>query len=359
MDIGWSARTFLGEVARSVRSRPFSFLVVVLVMAGGSLAAGTLDMVAWRDDARLLAEQEAAGSLVIRASAGDGSAAISTSACLSLNRSGGVRAAGGVGVGTLVHPATSPGLGFRVLPAAGRIIPALTGSADRTDPGLIVADAVAEQVGLATGSRIVVDAVPTTVSAVAPLGQRDPRLGRVGLDLGAPPPALVACYVAFTDDYALQALSSRLPATFAATDQLQLTRLLTTGQGTPDPAQLWDSRAVRDLYLPLGLLAAVVHALVVRGQRHEYSIYLVTGSTRAEVAFMILVGGHAATIVGTALSAAWLALLGRLWHVPGHGLQLGLLAATRTGLVVAVLLPLGLAWLVRANLHRLLRERGS
>lgn len=358
--MSWSVRAALGETGRSLSCRPFATLLVGFIVAGSALAAGALDMLAWRDDAKLAASQEAAGSLVIRASAAGESASIETAACLALNRADGVRAAGGIGAGGLEYAGTSPGLGFRVLPAAGRIASALTGAtlaAQQSGAGLIVADDVAQQVGLAPGSWTVVHGTRTRVSAVLPLGQRDPQLGRVALNVAAPPDVLTACYVEFADDYALRTLAAQLPTVFAATTDLRLVRLFATGDGTPDPARLWETRPTRNLAAALGLLTALVYLIVSRSRRQEYSIYLVTGSSRAQVAFLVLLGGYAVVAAGTAVAAAWLALLARAWDVPGFGWQLGVLAAAHTGIVAMALLPLSLTWLMRANLHRLLRER--
>ncbi|MFC4243882.1 hypothetical protein ACFOYW_10885 [Gryllotalpicola reticulitermitis] len=56
---------------------------------------------------------------------------------------------------------------------------------------------------------------------------------------------------------------------------------------------------------------------------------------------------------------AWLVLVGHINEVPCHGIQLGLRAAASTTLVADALIPLAVGWLFRANLHRLLRERGD
>ncbi|WP_425955267.1 hypothetical protein [Xylanimonas sp. McL0601] len=359
--MSWSPTGLLGEVARTILARPLQYLVVTLVIAGVGLAAGGLDMIAWRDAAALRTVQESAGSLVIRATARDGSSTIDAAACLALDRSSGVAAAGGIGASRLVHAATSPGLGFRVLPAAGNITQALTGaSAAPSGPGLIVADAVAEQVGLRAGSLTSIDGTVTPVVAVAPLGQRDQELGRIALTLTTSPRTLTACYVAFTDEHALRTLSNLLPATFAATgDNLTLTRMFATGDGIPDPSTLWDTRPARYLYLAAGTLAVLILTITVRAQRHEYAIYLITGTTRAGVAGHVLVAGHAIVLTALAITIAWLTLLGHLGHVPAHGIQLGIAAAVRTTITATALLPLTLAWLAHANIHRLLRETAA
>lgn len=360
--MSWSGLAFLGEVGRSMTSRPFSALVLCLVISGGAIGAGAADMASWHDDAKLSAAQESLGALVIRVTAGNDAAAVSDAACLSLNRSSGVRAAGGIGSGTLEYASTSPGLGFQVLPATGLIVQALTGRGAITaanPAGLVVSGEVAQQVGLRDGARIVVDGIQTRVAGIAPLGQRDPLLGRVALSLGAPPAELTACYIEFTDDYALRTIETALPGTFADTPNLQLTPLFATGNGTPDPAELWSARPTRDLYLPVGLLGALICLLVTRSRRHEYSIYLITGSTRSIVAFIILTYCYAIIAASTIVSATWLVVLGRLWQVPGYGIELGLLAAAHALVVVSAMLPLSLGWLPRADLHRLLLERSS
>jgi hypothetical protein len=359
--MSWLGLALLGEVGRSLRTRPFSALVLCLVISGGAIAAAATDMTSWHDDVELSATQESLGSLVIRVTSGDNSATVSDRACISLNSSNGVRAAGGIGAGTLEYISTSPGLQFAVLPASGAIVQALTGqSGVPVNPtGLVVADEIAEQVGVRDGSRVVLDGMPTRVSEVAALGQRDPLLGRVALDVGPPLAELTACYVEFTDDYALQQLETTLSGTFASTPNLQLTRLFATGNGTPDPAELWSDRPTRDLYIPVGLLGALICLLVIRGRRHEYSIYLITGSTRSTVAFLILIYGYTVIAASTVISAIWLAALGRIWHVPDYGIQLGLLAAAHVLVVVSALLTLSLGWLPRADLHRLLRERSN
>ncbi|MDR1999175.1 MAG: hypothetical protein LBQ06_04435 [Frankiaceae bacterium] len=359
---GWSSGAFLGEARRTLTSRPFSFLVVVLILVGAGLGAGALDMTAWRDAHNLQVTQESLGSLVIRISAGDDSATVSAAACLQLGASTGVRAAGGVGAGTLMHTSTSPGLGFRVLPAVGQVARVLAGTgaaAVPAGPGVVIADDLASQMGLAAGSWAVIDGALTTVAAVLPLGRRDPRMGRVALSPGAPAAGLTACYVEFADAYAMQALAGQLPGLFAATANLQLKRMFATGTGIPDPQRLWSARPARYLYLPLGIGAALIYLLVVRARRNEHAIYLVTGASRPEAALMILICGHALVLASLGISAAWLALLARLWQVPGYGLQLGLLAAARAHLVALAALPLSIGWLARANLHRLLRERTS
>lgn len=357
----WSTRAFLGEVLRSLTSRALSAAILVAVFSGTALAAGWTEMVAWRDDARLAAAQQASGSLVIRATTSDPSESISTAACRSLAHVGGVRAAGGVASGSVQYASTSPGLGFRVLPATGQIVAALTGAdpGDVSRPGLVVADALAEQLGLAARSNMVVGGTATTVAAVAPLGQRDPQLGRVALSLAAPPPALTACYIEFADDYSLGTLSTQLPAIFADTAHLKLDRLFAVGRGNPDPAALWNERFSRLIFLPLGALGALVHALVVRGLRQEYSVYLVTGSRRRHVAFMVLLSGCLISCASAAIALSWLALAAYLSDVPVRGLQFGVRAAAGTVVTAAVLMPLSILWLARANLHRLLRERGS
>jgi hypothetical protein len=351
----WRPDALLREAGSNLSARRgrYSVLaVLVAVLVGGLVWA---DMSAARAAIEGKRELLAAGGTVVIAAREQGG--LDAARCVELGSQGHVVAAGGLARGETVYFDHAPGTPFQSLLVTGDLVTVLDpGTRTPTAPGLVVPAAAAEELGVVAGSWLSLAGTPHRVVALV---RPDPRAESVSRSilLAAPPTGQVdQCWVEFADGQ-YEAGAEALAAWFAA-DGLTLTPLIGRNVATRDYAADWSGRPLRHGWVAAGVLIGALAGLLVWRRRAEMALYVLLGSSRVVVAtlqtvelwWILVAGGLLGTLWGTAIAS----VAGPAGtEAVAHGLRAGALT-TIAGLAAV---PLLAAWLIRADLATLLKER--
>jgi hypothetical protein len=354
-------RPLLREAVLNVYSDWLRSLAVVAIAAA---AIGALAFLELRQANELVAFQDdftaAGGHVSVVSSQGGG---VSAARCEALREWPGVIAAGSTRSTGTVDFATAPGTLFQSAALSEGLLavwsPALAGTG-AVAGGYIVGPALAEELGLQTGSYTALSGEPPVrIDAVLDVARRNPVAARWLLDIVPPAGAAESCWVEFTRA-GQPGGDAALAAWFAQGDGEPIVRrYLQAGEFARDPLAEFRSRPQRFGWIAVGGLIAAVFLLLTWFRRAELALYLALGVTRSQLrallaleAAMILV---AAGMLGLGYAFAVHAALER--PLPLEHVQLGLSAGLSAMLLGLALAPWLGAAAVRGNIASLLKDR--
>jgi hypothetical protein len=350
----WQLRALASEAAANAWSSPsrvavLGAVVVVLTAAMTWLELGVIG------DARALEDRFAdAGGYVAVVSSENGVDAHVCDALISLS---GVVGSGGVRAGGQVTATTSPRVNFQRFEVTRGILrvwdPALT----TVPAGHGVGQAAAEELGLSAATWVDLGEAGRGRTTVLDPAGRNPFAARAFLDLVPPEGRMSECWVEFSPDV-YEAGLQLLPALFAA-DEGTARRVVDRGEFAQDPSTVVSGRLSQWTWIPAGLAASSVFALVALLRRSETAVYRAFGLSRLAVLLMLQIEVAQLTVVGVAAASLWTAATYAAFvAVPSHEqMTAAMTTAALFAVLVAVVAPFVAAGLAGGSPASLLKER--
>lgn len=298
---GWRLAAVIREALANYASSSARILVLV-VGVGGMLAA-----LAW---AELTFSAEVKGRAQRYAAAGgyvavvDGLTGLTASSCERIRWDPRIVSAGGLRAGGEVIASNAPGVRFQRLEVTQGLVEVW----DPSDPAIVsgaylVGGAAAAELGLATGSWVSTDVGPTAPAVVIDPAARNPFAARAFLDLVPPTGRVDQCWVEFRPE-SFEAGLVWLPAAFAP-QEAEARRAVDRGEFSVDPAELFAGRPHRWGWLPVGLVASTMIALMALFRRSESAVYRAFGLSKLGLLIMQEVETAALVLVTFVLASVW------------------------------------------------------
>lgn len=356
----WHPFDLLGEAVRNVTARTTTSILVGLIFTLVALGVSSVELFTAQSFTSSYQTLIADGYTTVEVTDGAGGAVLPARTCSALDGQVGVVAAGGVGPTRTVYASSEPSQGFLAASTVGNAVGALTTTSIQQTykPGVILSRSLAESLGDRTGGYISISNHTYPISQVVALGNRDPEMGGVALLPRSGIEGVAACFVQFAPGAYSTGVSTLLTQ-FASVPNVAIRTLMPHSAGVATPAELWNTRESRYLFIAGGVIVGLFLLIVSLSRRHELAVYLVSGSTRTAVAIIRLLELNIVIWSGALVATAWFFFIAALSHATYDEYRVGLIALARVVLVSLSLSPLGLVWLVRNNLVGLLKQRAS